>query len=349
MDFPSLGSFGYAPAELFAAALADPAPNLVQINHIDSFFGGAGLDVDTGLTPPQSHTTAASRRLDPALGNLFDAGFQALEVWNGNQGVFLGQNMGDWLNLMNQGIVRTAVATSDSHEKRTNSGGSRTFIASMTADPRVLASQPAVLAEAIVAGRAIGTNGPFVSVRVDAPSTGEAAGLALGLPQLARTIDGTVDVTIDVASPRWAEFDVIEVYVNTRPQPYDHDGDAMTRDRYRVTPDLVLTNGADFARMDLPAQPGIPGSESYTATVTVPLSGLAVDAWVVVLVRGTPGVSRPLFPIVGGGLDPAQNQSLDDLVDGNLGEGGDPALAFTNPVFVDVDSDGVWTPPGIAP
>jgi hypothetical protein len=78
MDFPSLGSFGYTPGELFAAALADPAPNLVQINHVDSFFGAAGLNVDTGLVPPQSFTTAASRRLDPAVTNFFDGGFQAL-------------------------------------------------------------------------------------------------------------------------------------------------------------------------------------------------------------------------------------------------------------------------------
>jgi hypothetical protein len=48
MDYPALGSFNYTPGELFAAALADPRPNLIQINHIDSFFGAAGLDIDTG-------------------------------------------------------------------------------------------------------------------------------------------------------------------------------------------------------------------------------------------------------------------------------------------------------------
>ena len=47
-------------------------------------------------------------------------------------------------------------------------------------------------------------------------------------------------VTIDVASPGWAEFDRIELYVNNVPEAYDHDGDVETRDRYRIVPDVVL-------------------------------------------------------------------------------------------------------------
>jgi hypothetical protein len=64
---------------------------------------------------------------------------------------------------------------------------------------------------------------------------------------------------------------------------------------------------------------------------------------VVALVRGTAGVSRPLFPIVPG-LDASQNPTFENLIDGNLGEGGDLSLAFTNPLFVDTDGDGQWTP-----
>jgi hypothetical protein len=80
--------------------------------------------------------------------------------------------------------------------------------------------------------------------------------------------------------------------------------------------------------------------------VTIPLTGLTEDSWVVVLVRGTPGVSRPLFPVLPYNIDPATNTTLADLVDGNLGEGGEPALAFSNPLYVDVDGGG-WTPPGV--
>lgn len=342
-DYPSLGNFGYSPAELFEALLADPLPNVIQVNHIDSFFGAGGLDIDTAMVPPQSFKDPATRRLDPALPNLFDDGFQALEVWNGSQGIFFGQNLGDWLNLLNQGIARTAVATSDSHEKRTNSGGSRTLIASETTAPADLWTAAGDLAARVAAGRSIGTNGPFVAVRLDASSTGEAAGLALGLPQLVSTTDGAIAVTVDVQSPRWAEFDRIELYVNAVPEAYDHDGDAATRDRYRVTPTLVLDAGIDFTRVEEPAVAGVPGSEHWTATATVPLGGLTGDTWVVAMVRGTPGVSRPLFPIVPG-LDGSQNPTFEDLIDGNLGEGGDLALAFTNPLYVDADGDGLWIP-----
>ena len=162
-------------------------------------------------------------------------------------------------------------------------------------------------------------------------------------PLVATTTDGAAQLTIDVESPGWAEFDSIEVYVNAVPVAYDHDGNLATRDRYRVDPTLVLSEGTDFTRMMEPAVPGVPGSEHWKATATVPLTGLTTDAWVVVIVRGTNGVSPPLFPIVPG-LDASQNPTFDDLIDGNLGEGGDLALAFTNPLFVDTDGDGQWTP-----
>ncbi|HWP65759.1 MAG TPA: CehA/McbA family metallohydrolase [Candidatus Limnocylindria bacterium] len=343
MDYPSRGSFNYSPAELLAAALADPRPNLVQINHIDSFFGPGGLDIDTGMVPPQSFKAPETRRLDPSITNLFDDGFQALEVWNGNQGIFLGQNLGDWINLLNQGIRRTAVATSDTHEKRSNSGGSRTLIASEVTQPAELWDEAETLAARIAQGRAIGTNGPFVAVRLDAASTGQTASLSLEHPLLVTTTDGSVDLTVDVQSPKWAEFDTIEVYVNAVPEPYDHDDDPATRDRYRVTPSVVLTEGVDFTRTLEPAVPGVPNSEHWTASASLTLLDRPADTWVVVIVRGTPGVSRPFFPIVPG-LNAAQNPTFEDLIDGNLGEGGNLALAFTNPLFVDVDGDGQWTP-----
>jgi hypothetical protein len=45
------------------------------------------------------------------------------------------------------------------------------------------------------------------------------------------------------------------------------------------------------------------------------------ETWVVVLVRGTDGVSRPLWPLNPLDLPASGNRTLDDLVDGNLGEG----------------------------
>ncbi len=349
-DFPALGSFGLTPAEIFAVAKADPKGNLVQINHIDSFFNATGLDIDTaeaGTGPPQSHIAASARRLNPAVSNYFDAGFDALEVWNGSVRIFLGENIGDWFNLLNQGIRRTAVANSDTHERRTNGGSVRTYLASTVTAPGELAAIAEDLAANVVAGRAVGTNGPFVSIGAFAPSTGERATLTVGATTTLATTDGAVDVTVTVKSPRWAEFDRVELYVNNAPQPHDHDANPMTRLRYRVLPDFVQSAGTDFTVVSVDDRPDIPGAGHLEATVTVPLVGLTVDSWIVALVRGTVGVSRPLFPVYPFGISRQTNGTPDDLVDGNLGEGGEVALAFTNPLYVDVGNDGTWTAPGV--
>ena len=68
--------------------------------------------------------------------NFFDDGFDALEVWIGTDGRngdlehFVGQNLGDWFNLLNQGILRTGVADSDTHQRRTTQINARTCVAS---------------------------------------------------------------------------------------------------------------------------------------------------------------------------------------------------------------------------
>ena len=100
--------------------------------------------------------------------------------------------------------------------------------------------------------------------------------------------------------------------------------------------------GTDFAVTTVNDFPSIPGAEHLEATATLNLTGLTAGQWVVVLVRGTDGVSRPLFPVVA--EQPATstgNTTLAKLTDGNLGENGVMALAFTNPLYVDVDGGGV--------
>lgn len=167
MDFPEYGSYVLSPEELITATLADPKENIVQINHMDSHFGEDGLAIDTGMTPPQSQVDVTERRMDPNLSNAFSDRFQALEVWigtNGRRGIydeFVGQNLGDWFNLINQGIVRTGVADSDSHSRRTTHLATRNQIPSAITDPGMLASEAENLAATIASGKNIGTNAPF--------------------------------------------------------------------------------------------------------------------------------------------------------------------------------------------
>jgi hypothetical protein len=355
MDFPSLGSFNLTPAEIYATAHADPKANLIQINHIRSHFNTDGLDIDTaemGTGPPKSHAPPLTRRLNPAVPNLYSDTYDALEVWIGTDGRagnlqhFLGESIGDWFNLLNQGMLHTGVADSDTHSRRTTQINARSYVASAVTNPALLGAQAETLAGNVVAGKVTGTNGPFVVITANAASTGQSAGLGVADSTMLATIDGAVDVTVSVKSPLWAPFDRIQFFVNNAPQPYDHDSDAGTRMRYRVIPDFEKVKDTDFSVTTVNDFPAIPGAQHLQATTVLNLTSLATDTWIVVVVKGTDGVSRPLFPIIPNSLKSSTNTTLANLTDGNLGEDGVTALAFTNPIYVDVNGGG-WTPPGV--
>jgi hypothetical protein len=349
------------PAQIVAAAHADPGTDTVQINHFYSHLGldgGSGLAVDTGLTPPQSAVPGEVRRLDPSVMNYFTDTFDALEVWIESSRSqildnFYGRNLGDWFNLINQGIVRTGVADSDTHSTMLNqSGFPRTMVASPTDAPGGLGAIADTLSANVNAGRAVGTNSPMVRIESFAASTGQTGGLALGLPTEIATTDGAVDITVDVQSPAWAEFDTVEFYVNpvtirsTSTANVGGGFPAVTVPRYGVSPDFVHQDGVDFNVSTVVVNGSISGAERLEATTTLSLTGLTEDVWVVAIVRGTDGVSRPLFPVIPNDITTGTNPTVADLIDGNLGENGITALAYTNPLFVDVDGGG-WTPPGV--
>ena len=348
-DFPSFGNFMMSPGDIFANLVADPGVDTVHINHMDSFFGPGGLSIDTTFVPPQDFADNASKRLDPAIPNLFDDSFTALEVWQGTDGNniprFLTRNLGDWFNMFNQGLIRTGYAVSDTHKQVVNqSGFPRTFFASPTDDPGALAAIADTLSGNINDGRAIGTNGPYIEVTSSAASTGQNGGLALGLPTLISTTDGNATITVDIQSPLWAEFDRVEYYINNVPFPNYADDDPSTPPLWPVTPDVVQTAGVDFTVNTIDDFPLITGAQHLEATTSLKLNGLTEDAWVVVLVRGTDGVSKPIFPVVPNDLDQTANPTVADLTDGNLGEDGVPALAFANPLFIDINGNAAYDP-----
>ncbi|MBM4270007.1 MAG: carboxypeptidase regulatory-like domain-containing protein [Deltaproteobacteria bacterium] len=360
-DFPSEGNYSLTPAEIVAAAHADPGTDTVQINHFYSHFGigQSGLAIDTGMTPPQSSVPGSVRRLDPSVTNYFTDTFDALEIFIESDRTqifdnFYGRNLGDWINLINQGIVRTAVSNSDTHRRVTTlSGFPRTMVASPTDDPGLLAGIADSLSQNVNDGRAIGTNGPMLRITTSAASTASTGGLELGLPTTIATTDGSVDVTVEIQSPIWAEFDTVEFYVNSvtdQTVVQENVGDPMVDPidvaSYTVTPDFVHTAGTEFTVTPVVVYGMIPGASRLEATTTLNLSGLTEDVWIVAIVRGTDGVSQPTFPVIPFNLNTGSNLTLADLIDGNLNEGGVPTLAYTNPVFVDVDGDG-WTPPGV--
>jgi hypothetical protein len=342
-DFKSLGAFSLTPHELDELATTGPnstVDTVVQINHIDSHFDP--LRIDTARVPPRSMISAADKlryRLDPDSGDLFHH-FPALEVWNdddrGGQAQFLDLRIGIWFNHLNQGLQTTAIADTDSHSFfDLRSAGARSWTASSTDAPASI--DPGEVARSVAAGRVIGGQGPFVNARLlaDDGSMG-VADLTLEGSTLVESATGDVELEIFVQSPVWAAYDRIEIYANAQTVVSATRDDIPTL--YTAEPTMVLTAGEDFG-IDRVVVSATPGAERFETRLTLPFAGLSQDTWFVVLVRGTDGVSPPMFPIFADNLARASNQTLDDLLDGNLGEAGVMALGFTNALYADVDGE----------
>jgi hypothetical protein len=341
-EFKAYGAFSATPQEIEALAttgsLSTP-DTVIQINHIDSFFDP--LQIDTALVPPQSFISPHDKlryRLDPDSGNLFWP-YKALEVWNGasrgKQSEFLDLRLGIWFNHLNQGLITTAIADTDTHEfLPLNSAGARTWTASPTDDPPAI--NPADAARAVAAGRAVGGQGVYVQARLLAnDGSGDVADLALGGSTMVRSSSGGVTLEVNAQAPLWAPFDRVEIYANANTVVARTRKDVPTL--YGAEPTLVLVAGQDVPLTRQTVFPSIPGAERWVSSFSVPFDHLDRDTWFVVVVKGTNGVSQPMFPVMSGDVSPATNHTLADLLDGNLGESGVLALGFTNALYADVD------------
>lgn len=341
-DFVQYGSYSLSPAELYDLAVNGPnstPATTIQINHIDSFF--SPLRIDTSLVPPQTFLTAEQRlafRLDPNGGNLFFH-FPALELWNGagrsHQAQFLQQRIGIWMNHLNQGMKTTFIADTDTHEFRNlNTAGARTWTPATSDEPARI--DPAEVARAVDAGKAVGGQGPYVQTRLlAADGSGAVADFTLNGSTEVRSTNRSVDLEIHVQAPLWAEYDTIEIYANATTTPTLRVDGVPTL--FTAVPTRTLSLGRDFSREQIVVRTDVVNAARWQTHVTVPFRDLAEDTWFVVVVKGTDGVSRPMFPVFPRDLSSERNRTLEDLLDGNLGELGTMALAATNALYADVD------------
>lgn len=341
-DFVAYGAYNLSPAELDAAARSGPGSrpsSIVQVNHIHGYYGP--LQIDTSLVPPRSFISSADRiawRIDPSVDNLFHH-FAVLEVWNGSgrrhQDRFFGGDIGIWFNQLNQGLFTAATGVTDSHGY-TNLGaaGARTWTAAPSDSPRQI--DPDQVTDTVAAGRAVLGQGAYVQARLIAgDGSGAMADFSLGGNTLVQSSNRSVHLDIDVQAPRWAPFDRIEVYANAPTAPSGQR--KGTNVLFSATPRFVHHAGTDFEVEQLNVFPAIPGAERLVTHHRLDITDLAEDTWFVVVVRGTDGISRPMFPVMPDDLARTGNTTLDDLLDGNLGESGVLAMAVTNPLFADVD------------
>ncbi len=327
----------------------------VCTTNVDCTGGGVcpgttvGRDCPSGTCTDVATNMAAFLRLDPAVANLYDDTYTALEIWieaNRSQtDLALNDNLADWAGLLNQGRFKTGTADSDTHRNiREQAGGPRTFVASPTDDPGSISA--ATMALNTNAGRAIGSNGLFVRVELEGDG-GATASHAIGDPMTAPATLATGDINIHVEAPTWAQYDRIEIYTNSSPACVSEFSFLGTVDRAcDVTPDVVLNKGVDFTA---PTSAGVSGFGLRQVTDVTETIAVSEDTWVIVVVRGTDGVSRPLFPMNPQDLEHTTfvNTNLNQLTDNgvpppwNLNDDGALATAFTNPLFFDFENDGL--------
>ena len=365
-DFPSAGHHSRPPAEIFADAKNEPFTSArevaVQINHVDSHFGGAGLEIDTGISPPQSNKDLSRKRLDAAsIDNAFSADFDTLELWIGVDGLthqfehFLGENAPDWFNLLNQGILKTFVANSDTHDRRRTSLSTRNYISMPAthlvdgeADREALRSDPHAVSDAVIEGYTVGSNSLFVTAKLE-NAAGEIAGLeqtdAFGTKSRPIGLGGgnSTTLSVDVQAPSWASWNRIDVFVNGHTvKQTDQLGQANDPVRYSLCPaaqvvDNIVPTVVDVATIGGTTYQRLESSNEFT------IASPGQDYWVVVLVQGEADSTPPLWPVVPNDFV----DSGDGLAVRSAADTGVTAMAMTNPIYVDVDGDGQWTPPGV--
>jgi hypothetical protein len=362
MDFPSRGFFNLPPAEIEAAVMNDPRhaglDTVLQVNHIDSYFDP--LKIDTGATPPRSFLgpgEPAGFRLDPSISNFFHH-TPALELWNGESAnkidEFLDLRAGIWMNLLNQGLPTTFIADTDTHQfHRLASAGARTWTPSSTDVVADISDNE--IGRAVRAGKAVGGQGVFLTARLLATdgSNGEAslagpvasgtspASAAAGT--LISVSNGEVDVEIHVQAPEWAPYDRILLYRNAATTVAARNDGIPTL--YGAVPTQTLLAGTDFIVDSVPVN----GAARLETHLTLRLSGLGQDEWIVVAAQGVQGVSPPMFPVFPLPTDiTTENPTLAALMDVTPGEQGVRALGVTNALFVDVDGNGVFDAPGVS-
>ncbi len=372
LGYPSDGSYDLSVSEMAQAAKAPPHNGIVvQANHFNDgtlgYFRTSGID--TTVAPPQSSTPPGNLRQNPALTNLYSDDLTALEMWITNNrsqnALSLGENLGDYINMLNRFdsthplLRKGIVCDSDTHSTTiVQAGGPRNMLASATDNPALV--DPDALAVAVNDGRNVCTNGPFVRVSVE----GDASAVAshdLADPLIVPATLGSATVHVDVQSPTWAEYNRIEIYVNNNPSCTTTSPNYVggVKKVCTATPNFVLT--PTVSTVPVNGDNRLQSSSSQVLSITQ-------DSWVIVAVRGTDGVSRPLFPMAPQNIvakacsgDPCKscttntqcsnafvgtctvtNQTLAELSDGNLNQCGTLTQALANPLFIDFDGDGKY-------
>lgn len=307
------------PDAIFDELHAFPGEQVIQVNHANSgYFFAVDLDAATGMTfaDPEAFRMAPIEP-DPVTGDtkLWSEKFTALELYNGFSVSKVWTNMNWWLTFLNRGFRVTGTAVTDTHKLIRDPGGVPCSYVRMPEGKDTIAPlDQAAFAAAVNQGRLVGTNGPLLDARLVDPDTGDEAEVG---ETLALGAGKAMQLVVTIQTPRWYTVDKVEVFSNAT-SIVTPPGQLV-----ETKPPVAFSQDVDMTEADLmPAVEGGAEGARYVKTVTFDLQP-GEDAYYVVLATGNKATSGDLRPIVG---DAAK------------------ALAFTNPLFVDVDGGG-WNPP----
>jgi hypothetical protein len=214
-----------------------------------------------------------------------------------------------WFAMLDRGKRMTGMGTSDSHHLLGDEPGyARTLLYVGDGKDQLGQYSRDDVVAAIRGHHALVTNAPFIDMKVGTAMPGDDV-----------TMTGQVNVAIHVRAPSWAPVDHLIVYSNSK-----------------VISDQPITTGTDF-----------------TTNVMFTPNG---DAWVVAEVRGTsnmfPVNSPTEFPPLDVGAIITSLSSGLNLSSLPLSSPLKPPqlhystpYAITNPIWIDSNGDGQWTPP----
>ncbi|MDB4970774.1 MAG: hypothetical protein JWN44_6463 [Myxococcales bacterium] len=357
------------PADIFAG-LRKSGARVVQVNHprapdgafsnFQQNFDRAGLSFDFGARVFGANVAAAPLSAAvlglPEGAPLFSDKFDSVEVYNGfhlaavageRVDALVDANMRDWMNFISFGFTPTAVGDSDSHQWYSVPAGlPRTLVA--VPDDSFAALQGGVADDvaATVSGMAprdvIVTNGPFLKMTVD--------GMGIGRT-VAHAGAGPLSIHVEVTTASWVPVDTVEIFANNTFDVPVPKGTTPT-----MSPVLCFTVRSPATARCAGALGGARALTVTTAggksTISIDITDVTADQilarqragamgkdlWFVARAFGDVG----MFPTIPAGID--KTVPVAELIAGNLAGRGVAALAFTNPIYVDVDGNG-WRAP----
>ncbi len=373
---------GLMPGELFEASRQRGA-RIVQVNHPRVVPGGrdfqaawdrAGLRFDFarrsfgGDAMVQPFPNVDLRL--PADKLLFSDRFDTFELWNGfrpgdadGDGVREDQRVDlllrDFANFLAFGFRPFVVGNSDSHTALHDPAGMpRSYVRVPDDSARALADGS--IAEAVyrtLRGEGVPkdgfvSNGPFIRIA----AYGDAQS---GIGSTVRLQGDAVSLHVAVQAVDWVHVDTVEVFANAT---FDKVGAEVGASETAHVPLLCYSARTGRRPGDACSQAfgGVrplalvlaPGKRSAELDVSLPVSavphrqgGTSNDFWILVRVSG----QDALWPEIPNAVVTAANQAV--LIGGTAAEldaalrgTGVPAMAITNPLYVDVDGDGFRAP-----